>query len=298
MRETTLIQKIRSFAGRTPSNEQMVAGIGDDCAILRPSPGHDFVFTTDFTIEERHFTRASHTGSEVGSKSLARSLSDLAAMGAEPVFCTVSLAMPAGLSSDWFDDFYQGLTDTAREYNIMLAGGDLAQSDKVVVDVMCCGRVPRGAALLRSGARPGDAIYVTGALGTSALGLERKEGDAWRRHKRPVPRIAIGLALRGAATSAMDLSDGLSLDLRRLCDESNVGAEIRSPLPIAEGATLRQALHGGEDYELLFTAPAESIVADHIAGVAVSKIGIITAEPGKITYEGDTLEPLGFDHFR
>jgi thiamine-monophosphate kinase len=298
MQETRLIQKIRRFAGRTPRNSQIVAGIGDDCAIMRPSADFDFVFTTDFTIEDRHFKLTNHTGADVGVKSLARSLSDLAAMGAEPVFCTVSLALPASLSSDWFDDFYQGFTECAREYKISLAGGDLAQSSNVVVDVMCCGSVPHGMALLRSGARPGDGIYVTGELGFSALGFELQQGEAWLRHKRPVPRLAIGIELRGLATSAMDLSDGLSFDLQRLCEESNVGAEVHPLLPIAKNATLAHALDGGEDYELLFTASPGSNVPERIAGVSVRKIGTITSHSGKITYEGNILEPLGFDHFR
>ncbi len=298
MRETEIIELIRNFATRAPANSQLVAGIGDDCAIVRPRPEQDLVFTTDFTIEDRHFTLATHSAMDVGYKSLARSLSDLAAMGAEPVFCLVSLAVPGALSSNWITEFYEGLTSAAGEYKISLAGGDLARADKVVVDVMCCGSVPRGSALLRSGAKPGDDIYVTGLLGYSACGLARKEGDAWIRHKRPAPRIAVGIELRSIATGAIDLSDGLSLDLARLCQESRVGAEIQPPLPTAEGASLQEALHGGEDYELLFTVPPGTRMPALIGRVPITRIGEITAGAGTITFGGSPLEPLGFDHFR
>jgi thiamine-monophosphate kinase len=297
MDEIALIEKIRNFAGRTPQNEQLIVGVGDDCAILRPRTGFDQVFTTDFTIEDRHFTRATHTAADVGVKSLVRSLSDLAAMGAEPVFCIVSLALPSAAGSEWLDEFYESFVSTAREYNLSLAGGDLAKSDKIVIDVMCCGNVPSGLALLRSGARPGDRLYVTGSLGISSLGLASPGGEAWLRHKRPIPRLAVGVQLRGIATSAMDLSDGISLDIRRLCQASNVGAEIDS-LPVAEGASIEQALHGGEDYELLFTAPPGANVPAQISAVPVTNIGCITGQPEIITYKGSTLEPLGFDHFR
>jgi thiamine-monophosphate kinase len=297
MDEVALIEKIRNFARRTPQNEQLIAGIGDDCAILRPRTGFDQVFTTDFTIEDRHFTRATHSATDVGVKSLVRSLSDLAAMGAEPVFCIVSLALPAAGGSEWLDEFYESFIATAREYNISLAGGDLAKSDKIVIDVMCCGNVPSGLALLRSGARPGDDLYVTGSLGISSIGLASQHGEAWLRHKRPIPRLAVGIQLRGIATSAMDLSDGISLDLRRLCQASNVGAEIDS-LPVAEGASIEQALHGGEDYELLFTAPPGANIPVQINAVPVTNIGRITGRPEVITYKGSNLEPLGFDHFR
>lgn len=298
MRETEIIELIRNFATRAPANSQLVEGIGDDCAIVRPRSKHDLVFTSDFTIEDRHFTLVTHSAMDVGYKSLTRSLSDLAAMGAEPVFCLVSLAVPGTLSSNWTTEFYEGLTSAAGEYKISLAGGDLARTDKVVADVMCCGSVPSGSALLRSGARPGDRIYVTGLLGYSALGLERQEGDAWLRHKRPVPRLEVGVELRGIATAAIDLSDGLSLDLARLCQESRVGAEIQPPLPTAEGASIQQALHGGEDYELLFTAPPETRMPALISGVPITRIGEITAGAGTITFGGSPLEPLGFDHFR
>ncbi len=298
MRETEIIARIRKLAGQTRSS-RLTAGIGDDCAIFRPRPGEDLVFTTDLTIQGRHFQLDSHNAADVGHLALARSLSDLAAMGAEPAFCLVSLALPGELASAWLKRFYTGLLALARQSGIALAGGDLSRFDRVVVDVMCCGRAPRGKALTRSGARPGDVIYVTGSLGASALGLETRTGPAWKRHLRPQPRLAAGIRLRKLpATAAMDLSDGLSLDLYRLCLESGVSAQLDEAIPIAKGATLEQALHGGEDYELLFTASAKSRVPAVIEGLVISRIGEIKrGKAGTVRFGKHILKPLAFDHF-
>jgi thiamine-monophosphate kinase len=298
MRETELIESIKRLARHTLSTRALIQGIGDDCAILRPPPKQDLVFTTDFTMEDRHFTLDTHSAVDIGHKSLARSLSDLAAMGADPQFCLVSLAIPCSVNKPWITAFYRGLTTLARRYKISLAGGDLASAPKIIVDVMCCGIVPRSAALLRSGAKPGHRIYVSGELGGSALGFEQKRGPSWKRHRRPEPRIALGRALRGIASAAMDVSDGLSLDLQRLCRESHAGARLFEAIPQTKGASLEQALHGGEDYELLFTANARKKVPVRIAGIPITCIGEITNQAGSITYEGKILEPLGFDHFR
>jgi thiamine-monophosphate kinase len=298
MRETELIGTIRRFADQIPAVKSVIRGIGDDCAVIRPRRDSDLVFTTDFTLEDRHFTTDTHTAADIGHKSLARSLSDLAAMGADPVFCLVSLALPAHAGRKWIKSFYQGLTALARIHRVALAGGDLARAEKIAVDVMCCGNVPSGGAILRSGAKPGDVLYVSGQLGGSALGFVRRRGAAWKRHKRPEPRLRLGRALRRIATAAMDLSDGLSLDLERLCRESNVGAELTAEVPRAKGASNEQALHGGEDYELLFTAKASKKVPAAVAGIPITRIGRITAEIGTIIYKGKVLEPLGFDHFR
>lgn len=299
MRETQLIQTIKELAFNNRTDKSIVEAIGDDAAILRPRAGEDLVFTSDFVLEGRHFTLDSHNAADIGHKALARSLSDLAAMGSEPVFCLVSLAIPAALAASWTNRFYKGLLALAARYKITLAGGDLARFENVAVDVVCCGRVPRGKALLRSGAKPGDRIYVTGELGGSAHGFATQRGTAWRRHLRPEPRIAAGIALRKRNVSAcMDLSDGLSLDLARLCTESGVGAEIGPHLPVAPRASLREALHGGEDYELLFTAPSRMRIPNEIAGLPVTAIGSITRDhPGIIQFAGRTLPSKGFDHF-
>jgi thiamine-monophosphate kinase len=214
------------------------------------------------------------------------------------LFCLVSLAISANQNEAWIESLYKGLTTLGARFGIVLAGGDLAKGERITVDVMCCGDVPRGRALLRSGSQSGDDIFVTGELGAAAHGLVAKRGKSWNRQKRPEPRVEVGRKLRRLAHAAIDLSDGLSLDLRRLCEESGVGARLGGELPIAKGATLEQALHGGEDYELLFTAAKRSRVPPQIAGIAVTRIGEVTNEAGKVSFKGRLLEPLGFDHFR
>lgn len=297
MRETELVKSIQKIARTIPQNKRLLEGIGDDCCIVRPNVDEDLVFTTDFVIENRHFTLRTHSSADVGYKALARSLSDLAAMGAEPVFCLVSLAVPEGLASKWIAGFYRGLATLARRFRISLAGGDLAKAERVTADVMCCGRVPRGKALRRSTARPGDFVYLTGDLGGSALGLREKTGAAWLRHKRPEPRIDAGILLRSIASAAMDLSDGISLDLLRLSTASQVRAVIDAPLPLAKGATEEDGLHGGEDYELLFTAKPDIKVPAMLAGVRTTRIGLMERGKPGVHYKGRPLPPHGFDHF-
>jgi thiamine-monophosphate kinase len=229
-------------------------------------------------MEDVHFL-PSLPASAVGERALARSLSDIAAMGGEPRFCLVSLAARQD-GQKWIQDFYRGLLRLARKTNTALAGGDLAHSEKIYCDVMVCGAVRRGQALRRDGARVGDAIFVSGRL-----------GKPWDR--KIVPRLALGQSLVSLATSCIDLSDGLSIDLHRLCVASSVAAEIDS-VPVMKGATLDRALHGGEDYELLFTMPPH-----RPAPPGTSCIGtIVRGTPGAIRFEGQPVEPLGYDHFR
>jgi len=275
-------------------------GIGDDCAIFRPRGGsEDLLVTTDMLIEGTHFRRETHRAEDVGWKALARALSDLAAMGGEPRFCLLSLALPPWAGPPWIEGFYRGFLRLAACAGAPLIGGDLARSEKAMCDVVACGAVPRGKALRRDGSRAGDAIYVSGALGGSALGLAAGRGKAWRRHARPEPRLALGRFLRRlGATAAMDLSDGVSLDLRRLCLASKLAAEI-SPPPIFPGATLEQALHGGEDYELLFTAPPRVRVPAAFEGLPLARIGEMRkGRAGVVTLNGDPLAPMGWDHLR
>jgi thiamine-monophosphate kinase len=299
MVEPKLVALIRKLAARELRNPQIVQSIGDDCAVLRPRPNEDLVFTTDFVLENRHFTLESHTPAQIGHKALARGLSDLAAMGSHPLFCLVSLAVPAACAANWIRSFYQGLLALAAKYGATVAGGDLARFDHVAADIVCCGSVPRGKAILRNGAQAGDRIYVTGQLGGSAHGLATRKGAAWRRHLCPEPRIAAGIGLRTLGVSAaMDLSDGLSLDLHRLCLESKVSAEIGPRLPVARGATEDEALHGGEDYELLFTASPRLNIPPRIANLPITEIGRISrGKPGLVRRNRRVMLPKGFVHF-
>ncbi len=280
-----------------PKATGLTLGIGDDCAIYQPKTGEELVFTTDFLIENVHFTRETHSPRDIGYKALARGLSDLAAMGAAPRFCLLSLAVPDWAGDRIVDSVFRGLQDLAGRTRCPLAGGDLAHAPHLVCDIVVCGSVPSGQALLRSGAQIGDGVWVSGALGGSALGLRTLSGRARRKLIHPEPRLALGRALRAIATSAMDLSDGLSLDLARLCAESGVAAAITAP-PVFPGATLEDALHGGEDYELLFTLPAARRPRK-IAGVLVTRIGTVTSRvSGCVTLDGMPLAPRGYDHFQ
>lgn len=298
--EVELIERIRA---RVPPalRSGLVLGIGDDCAVFRPrGSNEDLLFTTDLLVEDIHFRRDTHRAADIGWKALARGLSDIAAMGGDPRFCLVSLALAPWNDARWVDAFYGGLLELATRENTPLAGGDLGRSAKTTCDIVVCGGAPRAKWLSRSGARAGDNIYVSGCLGGSAAGLRKSRGVARRKHLRPEPRLTLGLYLRSRlhATSAMDLSDGLSLDLHRLSKASGLAADIEAP-PVFRGATLEDALHGGEDYELLFTAPPRCRVPAVFEGVPLSRIGTMRkGRAGEIRFNGAPLEPLGYDHFR
>jgi thiamine-monophosphate kinase len=261
----------------------LTLGIGDDCAVLRPRRAKEIVVTTDLSLEHVHFRRDWHPPQSVGHRCLARGLSDLAAMGARPEAAFLSLALPSALTGVWMDGFFDGFMALAKRYRVPLAGGDMAKSPTVVADIVLLGSVARGKALLRSRARAGDLIYVTGALGGSAAelsGLQRKpagfigKDKLGHPHLYPEPRLAAGRKLTKLATAAIDLSDGLSTDLAHLCEESGLSAEIEADaLPVDARATLEQALHGGEDYELLFTASAKTSIPRQLGGVSVHAIG-------------------------
>lgn len=298
----------------------MTCGIGDDSAILQIPPRHQLLVTTDLSIEDVHFRRSWHPARSAGHRCLARGLSDIAAMGGDPVACFLSLGLPHGLRQRWVSEFLEGLLCLAREYKAPLAGGDTSSASKITADIVVLGKVPEGTALLRSGARPGDRIYVTGSLGASAAMLQRlaagqkvkpKSGD---RHFFPVPRLEAGswLRKRKIATSAIDLSDGLSVDLRHICEESGVSAVVEAAaLPIARGANLEQALHGGEDYELLFTARKSTRAPETINGMPVTLLGEVLRRPAgqkasspatvQLKHPDGLLRPLppsGWEHFR
>jgi thiamine-monophosphate kinase len=322
--ERGLIAAIRHRAGRRGRSQGILhLGIGDDCAVLRPRPGRELVVTTDLTLEGVHFRRDWHPAVSVGHRCLARGLSDLAAMGARPEAAFLSLAMPASLISSraaspaisWLDSFLDGFFALASEYSVPLAGGDLAKSPQLLsADIVLLGSTPKGRALLRSGARAGDLIYVTGALGGSAAELQalgrrpaqfRRVEKPGHPHLFPLPRLAVGHKLLKLATAAIDVSDGLSTDLSHLCEESGLAAEIeRDALPVDARATLEQALHGGEDYELLFTASPRTPVPAQLAGVAVHAIGQMkrrSRRPQVELMDGRSRKPLpaaGWEHFR
>jgi thiamine-monophosphate kinase len=312
--EKSLIAQIRRHAS---AGRRVIGGIGDDCAVLRVPRGHEALITTDFTLEGIHFRRAWHSPQVVGRRCLTRGLSDIAAMGGEPIAAFLSLALPANLSQKWVAGFFSGLLALAREFGVTLAGGDTAESpDGILADVMVLGSAPSGKAIRRSGAHPGDRIYVTGELGGSAATLDllfsgRKLRPAdFPRHFHPIPRIEIGRLLRskGLASALIDTSDGLSTDLAHICEESGVGAEIdANRIPLAgigrpsRPVNLNFALHGGEDYELLFTTRKNKRVPRSIGGVRITEIGEIRRSP-KIYLIKDgrrsILKPLGWQHFK
>lgn len=270
-------------------------GIGDDAAILASPPnGRELLITTDLVVEGAHFQPATHPARALGHKVLARGLSDIAAMGGAPLYCLLSLCQPSWAGREWLKQFYQGLFDLARRSRVALIGGDLAAGRLFAADIVVIGAASRGRAVRRSGARPGDILYVSGPLGGSALGLERlgqgrsAKDPAVRRHLYPEPRLDVRL---GAATAAMDISDGLSLDLYRLTKASRAGADVRSAaIPLWPGASLDQALHGGEDYELLFTLPP-----GRRPPRGSSAIGVITARR-RLTLDNKPLPIQGFQH--
>lgn len=298
--ERDITERLRKLV-RIPPSSPVIAGIGDDCAIYRPrGSADDLLFTADMFIEGIHFLRETHKAADVARKALVRSLSDIAAMGGSPVFCLTSVCIPSWASAKWSNDFFDSLAALAAANQTVLAGGDLSRGEKFACDVTVCGSVPRGTALLRSGARPGHEVYVSGTLGGSALGLATGKGKARKRHLNPEPRLALGRFLREKlrATAVIDISDGLSLDLNRICLASGVSADITAP-PCFPGASLEQALHGGEEYELLFCVRPGTKVPAKFDGLPLTRIGTIAAgTSGEVRLDGKPLEPRGFDHFR
>lgn len=323
-RAPAVVDNARSTLKARPSS--LVAGIGDDAALLRQRAGLDTVVTADLLVEGIDFLLEPGwtTPRDLGHKALAVSLSDVAAMGARPRFCLLSIGLPAGRWRGGFlEEFYGGLRALARSHGVQVVGGDTSRTpERVVIDSIVIGEVRSGRALLRSGARAGDQIFVTGALGGAAAGLRILQGRAGRksaadgprraalarkisarderglvaRQVRPTPRSEWGALLceEGLAASAIDLSDGLSSDLAHVCRESGVGARIEAALlpfePLLRAAAggeeeaLGLALDGGEDFELLFTARprAAARVPREVGGVPATRIGEVTGERGKV----------------
>jgi thiamine-monophosphate kinase len=287
--ELALIESIRRDSARRGRGSVRL-GIGDDCAVLRVPNGHDVLVTTDFCLEGKHFRRDWHTAESAGHRCLARGLSDLAAMGARPVAAFLSLALPTGVEQKWVDGFFRGLRALSDEVRVPLAGGDTAESpsEHIFADIVLVGSAPMGKALRRSTAKAGDGIYVTGRLGGAAAELaalaskpgkaRRAGGEGAHPQMFPAPRLAVGQALlrRGLATACIDVSDGLSSDLKHLCEESGLSAEVELgglPLHKLAKGRVELALHGGEDYELLFAAKPGMKVPKEIAGVEITRIG-------------------------
>jgi thiamine-monophosphate kinase len=323
--ELALIAQIRA-AATTSHHRHLRLGIGDDCAILAPPPGHELLVTTDFSLEGRHFRRDWHPAHSVGHRALARGLSDIAAMGATPLAAFLSLALPRSVKPSWISHFLDGLLALAVANKTPLAGGDTSESpsNHILTDIVLLGAAPTGQALRRSTARPGDILYVTGSLGGAAAELDalarnprryRNAGPASDHpHLYPQPRLAVGQALlrRRLATACIDLSDGLSTDLAHLCSESGVTAEVNAtalPLhPLTRTLSTQQplhnALHGGEDYELLFAASRKTRMPRSIAGVPITPIGTLRnvrkSAPQvtlvKTSGESTPLAPRGWQH--
>lgn len=324
--ELQLIERIRKQAksgARTTGGARIVKAIGDDCAVLETSAGYETLVTTDFSLEGTHFRRDWHSAEVIGHRCLTRGLSDIAAMGGEPVAAFLSLALPAALPQKWVDEFLDGFLRLAQQFGVTLAGGDVAQSSGgVLADVMVVGTVPRGQSVLRSGAKPGDHLYVTGELGAPSAMLERMTENPKKRyrpaespaHFLPQPQLKVGRYLREKkiASAMIDISDGLSTDLMHLCEESSVRAEVQAEaIPIGSlgkhEVSLDHALHGGDEYQLLFTAPPNKRIPAEIGGIPISQIGYIEAPrkhlPKILLFEGNDaemgseLKPKGWEHF-
>jgi thiamine-monophosphate kinase len=324
--EKALIAQIRRMAesstqGRALSSKRAVlAGIGDDCAVLRLAPGQEFLVTTDFSLEGIHFRRDWHPPESVGHRCLTRGLSDIAAMGGKPVAVFLSLAVPKDLPQSWVGRFSRSLIRLAEKFGVTLAGGDTTESPSgILADIIVVGTAPKGKSVLRSGARVGDRIFVSGELGGSAAAVRRMRNGGkkkpnprdYRRHFYPEPRMELGRILREKrlASAMIDTSDGLSTDLAHLCEESGVGAELDAGLvprasvgKPAHKVDLDLALHGGEDYELLFTSPPGKAVPSRIAGVTLTHIGHITRPPKIYLHDARggvrEFKPQGWEHFQ
>ena len=377
MNEFDFIRRLREQTQARKHSARLIKGIGDDASVISQSINRDLIATADLLIEDIDFHRDAAPARMLGHRALAVSLSDIAAMGGRPFWSMLSIGMPAETWHDNFkDEFFAGYFALADQYGVTLAGGDVSESKAgIVIDSIVLGEVSKGAAVFRSGARPGDQIYITGTLGGAAAGLKliemgarlgesglaslpraghrggnsesepravatgssgsepgavatgslerpkQSEASAIEtlllRQLRPSPRVGWGIVLgeEHLATAMIDVSDGLSSDLTHLCEESSVGALIHaSSVPIDDDVStlcgrraldpLMLALHGGEDFELLFTVRPEDVarLPKKVDGVAFSHIGEVTDQPGAVRVAEKNrvwdLQPLGFEHFK
>jgi len=298
-----------------------VLGVGDDCALLQVTNGMDLAVSTDTMVSGTHFFPEVDP-EHLGHKSLAVNLSDIAAMGAMPYWATLALTLPT-VDHDWLAAFAKGFFDLAEEFNVSLVGGDTTRGP-LSLTVTIMGEVPAGAALRRSGAKAGNDIWVSGHLGDAALAVAHRKGlikldeadveEALMHLYEPMPRVQLGQALRGQATAAIDISDGLLGDLGHICRLSGVGATVelaRIPLSdiaakhIESDAGRTAVVAGGDDYELCFTAPANSreSIADltNMLGIPLTRIGQIKRGKGVSLLGGDgkavKVDGRGYDHF-
>jgi thiamine-monophosphate kinase len=345
MNEFDFIERIRERAGTRATassslithHSSLITGIGDDAAVISQIAGRNTCITTDLLVEDIDFARDTMRPRLLGHKALAVSLSDIAAMGARPRWALLSLGLPTDIwNSDFVDQFYEGFFSLADRYHIQLIGGDVSRSpEKIVIDSIVLGESASEREVLRCGAQPGDQLFLTGALGGAAAGLRllnrgarvefaddaAPDADSLEqlllRQLRPEPRVGWGLVLgeERLASAMIDISDGLSSDLKHLCRESATGALIHAArIPIDPLVTvlcgrraldpLLLALHGGEDFELLFSVSPDKVakLPKTVDGISITQIGELTNEPGKIcVVERDRvwdLEPEGFDHFK
>ncbi len=305
--EKQLIERIRRRFGELSTG----IGIGDDAAVVDLPPGSSTVLCADMLVEGTHFRRSTHPADSLGFKAVAINVSDVGAMGAVPDFALLSLAVPSDLDAQWTEAFLDGIANACQAFDIHLVGGDSSVAEGIFIDVSIIGHVRPGHAVGRGGARPGDRIFVTGSLGGSAQGLTLLEQGApvhdetVRRHLYPVPRNRIGQALAPQATAMIDVSDGFSVDMTHILEESGVSARI-DPLriPCNPGVDIDLApdlaLHGGEDYELIMTGTG---IPDHFENIPITAVGQITESSGShqillVTDTGEEiLTPRGWQHF-
>jgi thiamine-monophosphate kinase len=317
--ENALVVQIERTFGYA-RGKALVLALGDDAALWSPTRGYETILTCDWFLEDSHFLRDKHAPEAVGWKCLARAVSDIAAMGGKPRCFLLSLALPSTLTGKWLSSFLRGLRRASGRLGCELAGGDITRQEKVLISVTVIGECHRRLAVVRSRARPGDMLFVSGTLGEADLGLRellrhrgmgKATGTALRKHLYPEPRLALGrwLAEKALATAMMDISDGLSTDLPRLCQASRVGAQVTAnALPVSPLADAKDAqelaLHGGDDYELLFTVEAKkaSRLPRRFQGLRLTHIGEITRSRRIVlkTNEGKTTPLLsrGWDPFR